>query len=203
MARTFGRGGGARNGKVFPVRRALRTPEEVRAYFTGDEIVCLICGRRMSRLSRHLRSAHKIGPEEYRHRYGLPWGRGLVSEGHRRRLAEKLAAQPPRPVPEGRYQGRRRPRQPFEHILTFRALERATPKRPSDREAHEEFLQRLRAGRTVRSVARDPDMPSLAGHYAYRKTHPGYDQRVRRAMRHHRPRGREGSTEREPVGRER
>lgn len=165
----------------YPAKVRLRTPEEIRAYFSGDAIECLVCGQSFSRLSRHLRAAHRIGAEEYRRRFGLPWGRGLVSESHRRKLAEKLAAQAPRPVPEGRYWGRKRPRQPFEQVLTLRALDQATPKRPNSRAAHEAFLQRLREGRSVRSVARDPDMPSLAAHYAYRRSHPYYDLRVRRA----------------------
>lgn len=179
MAEVFGkRGKGARG---YPLRVRLRTPEEVCTYFSGDAIECLVCGQRFSRLSRHLRAAHRLGAEEYRRRFGLPWGRGLISESHRRKLAEKLAEQPPRPVPEGRYQGRRHPRQPFERVLTLRALDRATPKRPNNRAAHEAFLRRLREGRSVRSVARDPDMPSLAAHYAYRRSHPHYDLRVRRA----------------------
>ena len=177
------------NSRSSPAKQALRTPEEVRTYFSGEEIVCLICGRSMRSLARHLRSAHGIPVETYKRRFGLPWGRGLVSEGHRKKLAETLASQPPRPVPEGRYHGRKRPRQPFEQVLTSRALGLATPKRPNDRAAHETFLRRIRTGRTVRSVARDPDMPSLAAHYAYRKAHPYYDQRVRRALlRRTRPR---------------
>ena len=168
--------------RSFPVRKPFVTPEEVRAYFAGGEIPCLLCGRTMRRLDRHLRLAHRISANQYRQRYGLPWGRGLISEDLRHRLAEKLAQQPPRPLPQPAHRPRHRPLQPFERTALQRALELANPKRPASRAAHELFLARLKQGRTIRDVSRDPDVPSLAAHYRYRRSHPGYDHRVKRVL---------------------
>lgn len=166
----------------FPVERLFSTPEEIEHYFAGDEITCLLCGRSMRRLERHLRITHRISADAYRQRYGLPWGRGLISADLRRILAEKLASQPPRPLPEPGPRPKRRPLQPFERVVTLRALELANPKKPDSKEAHELFLTRLKQGRTIRDVAKDPDTPSLVAHYAYRRLHPAYDRRVKQVL---------------------
>ena len=166
----------------FPIEGLFATPEEIEHYFAGPEITCLLCGRHMRRLERHLRLTHRISADTYRQRYGLPWGRGLISAELRRILAETLARQPRRPLPQAAHRPRRRPRQPFERVVTFRALALDNPKKPDTRAAHEQFLARLKAGRTIRAVTRDPDMPSLAAHYAYRRRHPVYDRRVKQVL---------------------
>ena len=166
----------------YPRPRPLTLPDEVRAYFAGDEIVCLLCGKGMQRLAPHLRRRHHLSVAAYRARYGLPWGRGLVSEPSRRKGADRLRAQAPRPLPTPKHNPRRQPRQPFEKALSLLALKKAVPPRPRSRAAHERFLARLQAGETTREIAKAPDMPSLAEHYRYRRTHPSYDRRVKRAM---------------------
>lgn len=76
----------------FPVAPREFSLEEVRAYFSGDKITCLLCGRSLRRLSaRHLHDIHGINEDEYRVMYGLPWRRGLTSDlSHRAYSASAL-----------------------------------------------------------------------------------------------------------------
>src|SRR6516164_1948514 len=45
-----------------PIRQSVRP----------DHIACLECGKQFSMLKRHLMNAHKLTPEQYRQRWGLP-----------------------------------------------------------------------------------------------------------------------------------
>jgi hypothetical protein len=60
-------------------RTASKTPAEVRRYFSGKSIKCLICGQRFQRLGRHLAAKHRTSVDDYRARFGLPWSRGLTA----------------------------------------------------------------------------------------------------------------------------
>ncbi len=57
----------------------FKTRKEVDAYLGGNTIKCLICGRRMQALNRHIRISHNVTADEYREMLGLPWSRGLCS----------------------------------------------------------------------------------------------------------------------------
>lgn len=57
----------------------FRTRRAVDRYFAGRTIKCLICGRRFGRLSFHLAAKHGVTTDDYKHRFGLPWTRGLTS----------------------------------------------------------------------------------------------------------------------------
>jgi hypothetical protein len=65
------------------VRLPFKTRREVERYFGGKRIECLLCGEWFHRLSGHLATKHSISTDDYKHQFGLPWSRGLVSESSR------------------------------------------------------------------------------------------------------------------------
>ncbi|MPR05636.1 MucR family transcriptional regulator [Microvirga tunisiensis] len=54
-----------------------------------DYIVSLIDGRRFQTLTRHLRSAHNMTPEDYRKRFGLPESYPMTAKNFREKRREK------------------------------------------------------------------------------------------------------------------
>lgn len=73
----------------FPWEGMFQTKEEVDAYFAGDKIQCLLCGKWYQRISSaHLTFIHGISSDEYRARYGLPWGRGLTAESLHKKMGD-------------------------------------------------------------------------------------------------------------------
>lgn len=68
--------------------------------FGKDQVVCMICGKGMKTLTRHLRTAHAVAPGQYRKQFGIPRSQSLAARNYsesRRQLAldrglgEKLA----------------------------------------------------------------------------------------------------------------
>jgi predicted transcriptional regulator len=60
---------------------------------TDDHIVCLEDGLKFKSLKRHLRSAYKMTPEEYRAKWGLPHDYPMVAPNyaaHRSKLAKQI-----------------------------------------------------------------------------------------------------------------
>jgi predicted transcriptional regulator len=58
-----------------------------------DYIVCLEDGKKLKMLKRHLKTAYKMTPEEYRERWGLPSDYPMVAPNyakHRSTLAKKI-----------------------------------------------------------------------------------------------------------------
>lgn len=62
----------------YPVAGVL-SKQEVLDYFSEETIVCLLCGRRLKRLAGHIPRIHGVTEDEYREKYGLPYGHGLLS----------------------------------------------------------------------------------------------------------------------------
>ncbi len=62
----------------YPKTDKFETDEEVEAYFSGDKIQCLLCGKWYKELSLHLRRIHDVTPDDYREKYGIPWKQGLT-----------------------------------------------------------------------------------------------------------------------------
>lgn len=71
----------------FPIPPHDMSDEEIRKYFGNDKVECLLCGRRFLRLGQHL-SIHEITDEQYKIRYGLPFGSSLLSYDERIRHGE-------------------------------------------------------------------------------------------------------------------
>lgn len=71
----------------------LKPAVSIKKSVTGDYIVCLEDGLKFKSLRRHLRSAYKMTPEEYRAKWGLPHDYPMVAPSyaaHRSRLAKQI-----------------------------------------------------------------------------------------------------------------
>jgi ROS/MUCR transcriptional regulator protein len=163
----------------FPWQGQFQTEDEVRRYFAGDRIVCLLCGRSFRRVSVHVQKIHGIGEDAYRVRFGLPFGRGLVSEASREAYAAHVS------TPEH-----------LDRLAQLRALIKRTgrPRRsplvyhdPTDNlsgkvgfkvwdedATRAEFLKRIGDGRTKREVCRDADMPGTSWVHEQWRAHPEF-----------------------------
>ena len=64
----------------YPIPAGPFTAEQIVTYLSGDRIVCLLCGKSYRKISGpHLSKIHGVGVDEYRERYGLPYGTGVLS----------------------------------------------------------------------------------------------------------------------------
>jgi predicted transcriptional regulator len=55
---------------------------EVRKSVFADHLVCLACGKSFKTIKRHLGSEHRVTPDEYRTRYGLPHDYHMVASAY-------------------------------------------------------------------------------------------------------------------------
>jgi predicted transcriptional regulator len=69
----------------------FQTLEEVRAYLAGDSITCLVCGAVMHKLPKHLKDIHGMTSDDYRCRFGIPFGRSLTSATARDRMRQSIS----------------------------------------------------------------------------------------------------------------
>jgi len=72
----------------------------IKKAFGKDKVICMICGKGMKTLTRHIKTAHAMTPGQYRKQFGIPRTQSLAarnySESRRqmaldRGLGEKLA----------------------------------------------------------------------------------------------------------------
>ena len=68
--------------------------------FGKDQVVCMLCGKGMKTLTRHIKTAHAMTPGQYRKQFGIPRAQSLAAKNYsesRRQMAldrglgEKLA----------------------------------------------------------------------------------------------------------------
>lgn len=62
------------------------------AAFGAAQIFCMVCGKGMQTLKRHLSTAHNLSPREYRKAYNIETGTPLVAKNYsaaRRQLAQE------------------------------------------------------------------------------------------------------------------
>ena len=74
-----------------------------------DHVVCVECGKKMKMLKRHLMTDHKLTPDQYRARWGLPANYPMVAANYakvRSTLAKKIGLGQKRIM--GRRGGRKR-----------------------------------------------------------------------------------------------
>ena len=64
--------------KGFPWSGKFQTLEEIEGYLSGGRMQCLLCGKLYVMIGKHLREIHGVTVDQYKERYGIPWGRGLV-----------------------------------------------------------------------------------------------------------------------------
>ena len=58
--------------------------------FGKDKVICMICGKEMKTLARHLRTSHDMKPGEYRKQFGIPRTQALAARSYsesRRQMA--------------------------------------------------------------------------------------------------------------------
>lgn len=58
--------------------------------FGKDKVICMICGKEMKTLARHLKTAHSMKPGEYRKQFGIPRSQPLAAKSYsesRRQMA--------------------------------------------------------------------------------------------------------------------
>lgn len=63
------------------------------AAFGADKVFCMVCGKGMKTLKRHLSTAHNLKPGQYRKQYSIPAGTPLVAKNYsesRKKMAQKL-----------------------------------------------------------------------------------------------------------------
>jgi predicted transcriptional regulator len=72
------------------------SPTQVRASIKKDSITCLICGKTMRVLTKHLREAHQITNAEYRQKFGLPKDQPLAAKdlSEQKRIQSKHLLKP-------------------------------------------------------------------------------------------------------------
>lgn len=67
-----------------PLPPAVECPPAVplQAAFGADHVFCMVCGKAMKTLKRHLAAAHGLKPGSYRKAFGIPAGTALVARNY-------------------------------------------------------------------------------------------------------------------------
>lgn len=176
----------------FPWTGEFKTIEEVEDYFGRDKLTCLICGKEYIALHKHL-SKHDISVDDYKERYGIPWRKGLIS----RTLCEKQAAI----MKKQREEGVLPQRPPEDHIKKIqKAARRRRPITKATRDTQqkhglkmhgrkerwakkdfEEYLRRIKTGRTITEVGKDKDMPCREVFDTYKRENPDFNEKFKKA----------------------
>ena len=79
----------AEGGEVEAVKPAV----PLEAAFGADKVFCMVCGKGMKTLKRHLSTAHDLKPGQYRKQFGVPAGTPLVATNYseaRKKMAKDL-----------------------------------------------------------------------------------------------------------------
>lgn len=81
------------------IELAPAEPEEMsaavplEAAFGAEKVFCMVCGKGMKTLKRHLSTAHGMKPGQYRKTFGVPSGTPLVAKDYsaaRKKMAQDL-----------------------------------------------------------------------------------------------------------------
>ncbi|KAA0888132.1 MucR family transcriptional regulator [Oryzomonas rubra] len=70
------------SGVVAPETGDVQLKLSLKQAFKKDEVVCMVCGRGMKTLKRHLANAHGLKPGEYRKQFDIPSSQPLVAKGY-------------------------------------------------------------------------------------------------------------------------
>lgn len=178
----------------FPWKGTFQTKEEVDAYFAGDKIQCLLCGKWYKKVSgTHLAYIHEITDDEYRERYGLPWTRGLVGKNlhetfgknAKQRLADGTLTQADEELQQKATASPHRPPQPFlKDFQRRRMVALCGRKTPWQREDYEAILTRMQEQqRLLHDVCQDPDLPSQTSWRTFVRKHPEFARRAHQIYR--------------------
>lgn len=79
---------------VTPVEAEELTPAvPLEAAFGAEKVFCMVCGKGMKTLKRHLSTSHDMKPGQYRKTFGIPAGTPLVAKNYseaRKQMAQDL-----------------------------------------------------------------------------------------------------------------
>lgn len=67
----------------------FETPEQLRSYFSYNELECLLCGAFKKNLGLHLRRTHNMSSRKYNKTFGIPRTKGLVGANLRQSQQKK------------------------------------------------------------------------------------------------------------------
>jgi predicted transcriptional regulator len=59
--------------------------------FKKDEVICMICGKEMKSLTRHINQAHQLKPAQYRKQFNIPKTQPLMSKSYAAKRKEIAA----------------------------------------------------------------------------------------------------------------
>lgn len=152
--------------------RQFSSRTELEHYFSANKLSCLICGQTFVTLPPHLLQTHHISSEDYKIKFGIPFRYGLAgaefkaASALRMRKLKEIGAIPAKPPQTTIDKLTSHPRTHYISMEIKRRENRDKLLKLHGKddvwqpEHFEEFMRRLQAGRTVKEVACDPDMPS-------------------------------------------
>ena len=176
----------------FPWTGKFHHLNDLKDYFNEDKLTCLLCGRRFGQLGNHISQGHGIPKDQYKDQFGIPWTYGLAGKTCR----DKFSAQ----IKEHQASGRIPLRPSKDHLENL--IEASAKRRPlveayrndSKRKVlelhgrteawsiddYDEFLRRIKSGRTPSEVGRDSDMPCYKSFWKHLGTDPDFYRRFNR-----------------------
>lgn len=57
--------------------------------FGEDQVICLICGKEMKTLTRHIKAAHNLKPGQYRRKFDIPSSQSLSANSYSEKIRQK------------------------------------------------------------------------------------------------------------------
>jgi len=153
----------------YPWEEAFTVKDEIDQYLGGEMIICLLCGKPFKKLGCHLLKIHAVSGDVYREKYGLPWRTGLACLPIRERDAaatrERMNIEAMRDwAAKGRAKQLERP--PRHRHKCPAIIKESTERilgvdrqRLYEEDVFNEFIARIRTGRSPKSVSSDADMP--------------------------------------------
>ncbi len=176
--------------KGYPVKKPFKTMAEVDAYFSTDKLTCLLCGREYISLHVHTYNFHGVGAEEYKSMFGIPWTRGLIAESLRLKqsyimnMQRKMGILPSSPSAEHikkliEYgpKNRRPVQAAVRNAMSKHALKTHNRVDKWSAKDFDEYLNRIKTGRTITEVGRDKDMPCREVFDEYRRDNPDFAEK--------------------------
>ena len=155
--------------------------EQTDAYYNGDRIQCLICGKWYKSLGKHVYTKHKITAKNYKIKFGLPRSRGLCSC----KTFDKHSVHAVRLISDGIID-------PWEQLKRAKGLREASSlrgiKRPKyvgaivskimtkwTKRDYDRVLKRMaEEKRVLKDVCSDKELPSEGAWYKWCIKHPEY-----------------------------
>lgn len=174
----------------FPKELKFSKQKELREYFSGDKIVCLLCGRELKRLGNHLVPIHGVTEDEYRERYGIPWTYGLNSKlttGNYSLAVKKRIEYDgfiPEPAKgESLYGVPRRKSPPVRRDIRRQNLKKTANPPVYNQATWDEFAARVEAGEHPLDIAASRGMPSKTRYYEHTAEDEKFAGRAAKAKR--------------------